>query len=118
MRRLYLVFALAGLILPFAVFAPYTQQHGLDLARIVDEALATEMSRFIAADLFIALLAFWVYVYRESRRHGYRWWWLFILATAGIGFSFAVPAFFYVREGWLSQARPQGKNEVHSAETM
>lgn len=118
MRRLYLVLALAGLILPFAVFAPYAQQHGLDLAGIVDEALATEMSRFIAADLFIALLAFWVYVYRESKRHGYRRWWLFILATAGIGFSFAVPAFFYVREGWLDQARPQDRNEVQSVKDM
>ena len=118
MRRLYLALALAGLILPFAVFAPYTQQHGLDLARIVDEALATEMSRFIAADLFIALLAFWLYVYRESRRHCYRWWWLFILATAGIGFSFAVPAFFYVREGWSDRSRSQGENEVQSAKDM
>jgi len=118
MKGVYFLLALAGLILPFAVFVPYTQQHGLDLARIADEALATEMSRFIAADLFIALLAFWVYVYRESKRHGYRWWWLFILATAGIGFSFAVPAFFHVREGWLSQARQQSNNQVQSTGDM
>ena len=105
MRKLYLLLALAGLILPFYVFVPYVQQHGLDLARIVNEALATEMARFIAADLFIALLAFWLFVYRESRRHGYRRWWLFILATGAIGFSFAVPLFLYVREGWQRDER-------------
>ena len=110
MRYIYFLMALAGLILPFWVFIPYTQQYGLDLARIVDEALATEMSRFIAADLFIALLAFWVLVYRECKRYAFKAWWLFILATGAIGFSFAVPAFLFVREGW--QGREQAQNLV------
>jgi hypothetical protein len=98
MKKLYLVLAVLGLVLPYTYFVPFLVANGLDLALFSKELFANQISSFFAADLFVSSLVFWVFLYRESTTHRIRWWWLCLLANLTVGLSLALPLLLYFRE--------------------
>lgn len=102
MKLFYLVLAIIGAITPYAVYFGYLEwvpgsSSALSLAWGNPIAAAT------LADFAIACIAFWPFVFTESRRLNMRHAWFYILTNIFIGLSFALPAFLYMRERALEQ---------------
>jgi hypothetical protein len=101
MRTFYLVAAIVGAIVPYAVYFGYLNwmpgsSGALSLAWGSPIAAAT------LADFTISCLVFWPFVFAEGRRLGIGHRWFFVLTNVVIGLSFALPAFLFVRERKLA----------------
>ena len=68
MKRLYLILALAGFVLPYYFFISFLAQHGLNLSLLVEQLFGTPISTFFAVDLIMTAIVFWVFVLQEARR--------------------------------------------------
>jgi hypothetical protein len=66
MRKVYLLAAVAGLAIPYFSFGRFLLAYGLDLARLVDDLFANDISTFFAVDLIITALVVLVWSYREA----------------------------------------------------
>ena len=101
MKIFYLIAAAIGAIAPFATYFGY-------LAYVPGSsgALSLAWGNPIAAatltDFTISCLVFWPFAYVESKKLGFRYWWLFVVANIFIGLSFALPAYLYLREQRLT----------------
>lgn len=97
MRKVYLLLAIAGFALPYYFFLSFLLEHGLDLALLMDQLLANDISTFFAVDLLITAIVFLAYSYREAKRGKLGHWWLNVVATLLVGPSFAFPLFLFLR---------------------
>ena len=103
MRRksIYLILALLGLVVPYWFLFKFLSTNGFDLALLVQQLFANNISTFFAVDLVISILVFWLYMIAEANKLHMKNWWLYILASLTVGLSFALPLFLYFREGKL-----------------
>ncbi|HET7011355.1 MAG TPA: DUF2834 domain-containing protein [Anaerolineales bacterium] len=98
MKRVYLVLAVLGAVLPFLFFIPFFRQQGLSLNAFVSTLFANGASAGIAVDLLVASVVFWIFMFdRRARLHGPSPY-LFILINVLIGLGCAIPAYLYARE--------------------
>ena len=102
MRRLYLILAAAGFVVPYYFLISFLTADGLNLRLLVEQLFGTPISTFFAVDLIITAVVFWVFSYQEAHRLQLRRWWAYVVATLLIGPSFALPLFLYVRETRLT----------------
>jgi len=98
MRKLYLLLAIVGLVLPYYFFMSFLIVNGLDLQLFFSQLFANNISTFFVVDLVITAIVFWVFLYQEAQRWQMGNWWVYIVATLAIGSSFALPLFLYFRE--------------------
>jgi hypothetical protein len=98
MRKLYLLLAIVGLVLPYYFFMSFLIVNGLDLQLFFSQLFANNISTFFVVDLVITAIVFWVFLYQEAQRWQIGNWWVYIVATLAIGPSFALPLFLYFRE--------------------
>ena len=61
MKRLYLILAIAGFILPYYFLISFLALHGLNFSLLIEQLLATPISTFFAVDLMITAIVFWVF---------------------------------------------------------
>jgi Protein of unknown function DUF2834 len=99
MKRVYLVLAVAGFILPYYFLISFLTVNGLNLSLLIEQVFGTPGAAFFALDVIVTALAFWVFSYRETRRLQMSHWWGYVAATLLVGPSFALPLFLYFREG-------------------
>jgi hypothetical protein len=97
-RHLYLGLCVLGTVLPYAAFAPFLRQHGLDLRELVVQLFATPVSSFFALDVIVSALVLWVFVASDGRREGTRPLWAPVVASLTVGVSLGLPLFLYLRE--------------------
>jgi hypothetical protein len=102
MRRLYLILAAAGFVVPYYFLIGFLTANGLNLRLLIEQLFGTPISTFFAVDLIITSVVFWVFSYQEARRLQLRRWWAYVVATLLIGPSFALPLFLYIRETRLT----------------
>ena len=88
-RRVYLVIAIAGLIIPNVAFVPWVLDHGVDVTLFLDELFATRVSTFFALDVVISVVAIWAFVLAEGHRPVHARW-APILGTVLVGASFGI----------------------------
>lgn len=99
MKNIYLLLAIVGGILPLAVFFGAFGLEPMPPAQHWLAALyANRGSGAAFTDLAIAAVAFWFWVFPECQRQGLRRPWIYVLITALIGLSCALPLFLYMRE--------------------
>ena len=98
MKKLYLLLALAGLLLPYYFFGSFLAANGLNLSFFFQQLFANHISTFFAVDLVITAIAFLVFLYQEARKYRMKNWWAFIAAALLVGPSFALPLFLYFRQ--------------------
>jgi Ca2+/H+ antiporter len=98
MRKLYLLLAIVGLVLPYYFFMSFLITNGLDLQLFFSQLFANNISTFFVVDLVITAIVFWVFLYQEAQRWQMGNWWIYIVATLAIGPSFSLPLFLYFRE--------------------
>lgn len=104
MKKLYLLLAIAGFVLPYYFFVSFLIANGLDLPLFFSQLFASDISTLFAADLVVATLVFWAFLYREAGRCQMRHWWIYVVATLAVGLSFALPLFLFCRERQMETA--------------
>lgn len=118
MKIAYLELAVLGAIIPLIFFQMFMVQYGVNLGEFIRQLFATLPASGFTADLLITSLVFWIWSFRESRVHGMRNWWAFVLLNLMIGLSCALPAFLLYRQIRLEQqASGCAKNPLAATET-
>ena len=101
MARLCLVLAVIGVVVPYAAFAPWLLNHGLNIPGLISEAMAYPLSQFAWLDVIIAAIALIVFILVDGKRlkvKGRNW---AIVATLCVGVSCGLPFYLYLRERQL-----------------
>ena len=98
MRRLYLLLAVLGAVLPYAQFIPWLAAHGLNVRLLFAELFAGHVSAFFGLDVIVSALVLLVFILREGTQRKIRMLWLPVAATCLIGVSCGLPLFLYLRE--------------------
>lgn len=96
MKRVYLLLALLGAILPLSQLLPFLREHGLDMRLFVEQLFANRISSFFALDVIVSAVVLFAFVFAERR--SVRHLWAPIVATLAIGVSCGLPLFLYLRE--------------------
>jgi hypothetical protein len=100
-KRVYIVLAVLGFVLPHFFLLRFLVANGLDFALFFNQIYADSISTFFAVDLAITAVALILIVFRESQRHQMKGWWAHAIATLLVGPSFSFPLFLYDRAGKL-----------------
>ncbi|MBH2010694.1 MAG: DUF2834 domain-containing protein [Xanthomonadaceae bacterium] len=106
MHIIYILLCIAGTALPLSQFVPWLATHGLDVALLVQQALAGPIAAFAWADVLVSGIAVAIFVVAEGRRLAMRRLWL-PLSCLVVGPSLALPMFLLQRERHLAAARPR-----------
>lgn len=95
MKRLYLILAIVGAIVPYALFFLYFAQEGFDIVGFISAPIANGAVAGFTADLLISSFVFWIaMVVRRIQGKGPNPI-LFIILNTTIGLSCALPAYLY-----------------------
>lgn len=103
-KWLYLALSIVGIVLPYTQFAPFLQEHGLDLRVFVGQLFSTHIGGFFGFDVIVSCVVLWIFVAIEGRRLGMKHLWVPIAASLGVGVSLALPLFLYLREKRLERS--------------
>ena len=102
----YAVLAAAGLLGPwyFNINFMLDTSFLFDYLEFIRQGFANDASSSMTVDVFVAAIAFCIWVVHEARRLGIAHGWVYIVLTFGIAFAFAFPLFLLIREGHLKRA--------------
>ena len=98
MKKLYLVLAIVGAVLPYAFFIQHFSSEGLGLPAFVAAVFANPAAGGFTADLLFTSMVFWIFMFHQQRRKKGPRPTLFIVLNLLIGLSCALPAYLYARE--------------------
>ena len=103
MRNIYLVLAILGAVIPYLFFFDFFQREGLNIPLFVKSLFVNGAAGGFTADLLIASVAFWLFMFSEKRKDlNMPAPYLFVALNLTIGLSCALPAYFYARFGKVS----------------
>lgn len=106
-KRLYLIGAFLGLVLPYVYFVSFLLENGLDLGLFVEQMFANPIASFFALDVIVSSLVLWIFIFSEGRKLGMVNLWVYVVCNLTVGVSFALPLFIYFREEKLTNS-PSG----------
>jgi hypothetical protein len=98
LRHVYLGLCLLGVVVPYGQFVPWLAQHGFQFGLFVRELFSTRIGAFFGLDVVFSAIAFFVFVFAESRAVAIRYVWLAVVATLLVGVSLGLPLFLYMRQ--------------------
>lgn len=98
MKRLYLIAMIIGAALPLYFFAQHFAAHGSGLPAFFGAAFANPVAAGLTTDLLLSVALGLIIIWRDAKRLGVRGFWLVVLGTCLIGFSFGLPLYLYLRE--------------------
>jgi hypothetical protein len=98
MKRIYGLLCVLGLVLPYRFFVPFVMANGLNLPLFFRQSSANHISTFFVADVVVASLVLWTFIYQETRKRRIPLWWLPIVVNLVVGVSLALPLFLWLRE--------------------
>ena len=97
MKKIYLVLAILGAVIPFVFFIGFFQEHGINLPEFLKALFVNGAAGGFSADLFFSSFVFWFFMFTEIKKNGPSPY-LFIILNLTIGLSCALPAYLYARE--------------------
>ncbi|NND73114.1 MAG: DUF2834 domain-containing protein [Rhodothermales bacterium] len=97
---IYLTLAIVGFALPNIFFLWYVQSNAwhLDFDAATAALFGNRLVFAFVADLLVASLVFFVWMFREARKLAISHAWIFVLLTCFFGLSFAYPFFLFIRQ--------------------
>lgn len=95
MKRIWLVLAIVGAVVPYLFLIAFARDNGLDVAGFFAALFANNAAGMFTVDLVISSVAFWLFM---LTRRGPKPW-LFIALNLGVGLSCALPAYLYAAAG-------------------
>ena len=103
MKKLYLILAILGAVLPLSQLIPFLKTHGLDLKLFFTFLFNNGVSGFFGMDVIVSSFVLWLFVFSEGRRLGMRRLWIYIVCNLAVGVSLALPLFLLFRERTLDK---------------
>ncbi len=98
MKRLYLVLAILGAVLPYAFFIQHFSSEGVSLPRFVTALFANPAAGGFTTDLLFTSGVFWIFMFHQQNRGNGPHPILYIGLNLLIGLSCAFPAYLYAKE--------------------
>jgi len=98
MKTIYLLCAIAGLVIPYSQLVPWIAEHGLDVKLLAIELFSTRIGAFFGLDVLVSAVVLLAFIAWEGRRRGMKLLWLPIVATCVVGVSCGLPLFLFMRE--------------------
>ena len=98
MKTLYLILAIIGAVIPYALFLQHFSVEGISLSGFVSAIFANPAAGGFTADLLFTSVVFWIFMIQQRRRDKGPNPILFIVLNLLIGLSCAFPAYLYARE--------------------
>ena len=95
---LFLSAAIVGCVLPLNYFVRFLSSEGLNLSQFFQQLFQNNVSAFFAMDVFVSAAVVWLFVFIEGRRLRMRRLWVYVICTAVVGVSLALPLFLFFRE--------------------
>lgn len=99
MKKLFLILAVIGAILPYLFFIQHISNEGLSPSKLTAAVFANSAAGAFTTDLLLSSEIFWIFMFLERSRAKGSNPLLFILLNCFIGLSCALPAYLYAREG-------------------
>lgn len=98
-KKLYLVLAVGGAIVPYIFFIQHFADAGFALSDFLSALFVNGAAGGFTADLLITSLVFWIFMFqRRSSGDAPKPFW-FIIINLTVGLSCALPAYLYACEG-------------------
>lgn len=107
MRRAWLIVAIIGAVVPYALFGPLILERA-GIGVWMEQLLSDPAPRGLTGDLTVSALVFLVWSFREARRLGMGRWWVYPVVASTIGLSCAFPLFLWAREPKLHSREVEG----------
>ncbi|MCK9638255.1 MAG: DUF2834 domain-containing protein [Methylobacter tundripaludum] len=98
MKKIYLVTAIIGAIIPCFFFFQFIQLNGVNLPDFISALFVNGAAGGFSADLLLSSFVFWVFMFQQRKMSNAPKPWLFIALNLGIGLSCALPAYLYAIE--------------------
>jgi hypothetical protein len=95
MKKLYLVLAILGAIVPYVFFLQYFAEVGFAAVALIAAAFANNSAAGFTVDLFFSSCVFWLYMFKREEGPSP---WLFVVLNLTVGLSCALPAYLYAAE--------------------
>jgi hypothetical protein len=106
MKKVYLIFCIAGTILPYSQLIPFLREHGFDLSLLFFQQLfANRVSSFFGLDVIVSSLTLWLFVYVEGARLRMRNLWIYVVCNLLVGVSLGLPLFLLMRQAKLERSQ-------------
>jgi len=109
-KKLYLLLAILGFILPLSQFISWLLEFGVDVPLMFRTITEDKLSFFAWLDVIVSAVVLVVFVLYEGRRQSMPRLWVPILATLCVGVSFGLPLFLLLRERHLEKSRHHNKS--------
>lgn len=97
-RNFYLIMSVVGTIIPWILFGSFFMEHGFDIPFFLQSLFASGAAGGFTADVFVSIIVFWAWSWRDASRRQVERWWLIFPATCFVGLSLALPLYLYLRE--------------------
>jgi hypothetical protein len=98
MKKVYLLLAIVGAVLPYVFFFEFIQAEGLNLPVFLKSLFVNGAAGGFTADLLISSFVFWLFMLSQNKTTNGPSPYLFIVLNLAIGLSCALPAYLYARE--------------------
>lgn len=98
MKKVYLVAAIIGAVIPCVFFFSFIQANGVDLRAFISALFVNGAAGGFSADLLISSFVFWAFMFQQHGRANGPKPAMFIVLNLCIGLSCALPAYLYARE--------------------
>lgn len=103
MKKLYLLLAFLGAVLPLSQLVPFLTTHGLNLKLFFAYLFSNSVSGFFGMDVIVSSVVLWLFVFSEGRRLRMRRLWVYVACNLAVGVSLALPLFLLFRERTLDR---------------
>ncbi len=97
MKKLYLVLAILGAVVPYLFFFQFIQLEGLNVPLFIKSLFVNGAAGGFSADLLFTSFVFWLYMFDEQKKPNKPSPYFFIALNLIIGLSCALPAYLYAR---------------------
>jgi hypothetical protein len=101
LKTIFLIFCVAGTLLPLSQFAPWVIKNGVNIPLFFQELFSTNIGGFFGMDVIVSAAILFVFIFAEGKRLQMKILWLPVVATLSIGVSLGLPLFLYMRQSYI-----------------
>jgi hypothetical protein len=107
--RIYLLLCIVGFVIPNFLLIGYIRDNGwhLSLDQVITLFATNKLALAVLADVVLASVAFFYWMFREARKHDIKAPWAFVLFAIFFGLSFSLPLFLFVRQSRRDALNPK-----------
>jgi len=98
MKKIYLILAILGFIIPLSQFLLWLGENGLNISLLFETIINDRLSLFAWLDVIISAIVLIAFIIYEGVKIGMGKIWIPIVATLFVGVSFGLPLFLLLRE--------------------